>query len=71
MEGAALAAERQFDRDIALAWHVGAFSGMASVGKLKALSQYRRKTGQSPDQMLDTLRMLNEAGAPMSFKQVN
>lgn len=71
MEGAALAAERQFDRDVALAWHVGAFTGAASVGKLKALSEYRPKKGQSPKQMLGTLLYLQDQGAPMTIRQLN
>ena len=71
MDGAARAAERQLDRDIALAWHTAAFSGAASVGKLKDLSEYRRRKGQSPEQMLGALMALQDKGAPMTIRRLN
>lgn len=73
MEGAALAAKRQFERDIRLAWHTAGFSGAAQAGKLKRLDAYlgREKRAQTPDEMLATLEALREMGAPMSIRQVN
>lgn len=73
MEGAALAAERQFERDLLLAWHTAAFNGAASVGKLKPLAEYRgrSKQAQTPAQMLGALRVLQDMGAPMTIRQVH
>lgn len=73
MEGAARAAERQFDRDLSLAWHTAAFSGAAQAGKLKPLEKYRVKPQkvQTPDEMLNTLMVLQEMGAPMTIEQIN
>lgn len=73
MDGAARAAERKFDRDLSLAWHVAAFSGAAQAGKLKKLTAYQRKLTppQTGEQMLGTLQALHDMGAPMSIRQVN
>ena len=73
MDGAALAAERQFKRDLSLAWHTAAFSAAAQVGKLKKLDAYTEPApkAQTASQMLGTLRVLKDMGAPMSIKQVN
>jgi hypothetical protein len=73
MDGAALAAERGFRRDLALAWHTAAFTGAASVGKLKKLDTYMspQAQAQSPTEMLGMLRSFQDMGVPMSIKQVN
>jgi hypothetical protein len=73
MDGAALAAERQFKRDLSLAWHTAAFSSAAQAGKLKKLSSYQKEPQrvQSADQMLGTLQMLKDMGASMTIRQVN
>ena len=76
MEGAAHAAKRAFDRDIALAWHTAAFGAAAQSGKLKNLSTYQNppkivKAAQSPNEMLEAMRAFQDMGAPMVIKQVN
>ncbi len=74
MAGAARAAERRRHADLSLAWHSAAFGGAVQVGKLKKLSHYLGAGDvqqQSPDQMLTTLRALQDMGAPMDIKQVN
>lgn len=73
MEGIGLAARREFDKNVSLAWHTAAFGGAAQAGKLKPLEKYltRQKPVQSPDDMLKTLEVLQEMGAPMTIRQVN
>lgn len=73
MEGATRAAERQFERDVRLAWHTAAFSGSAQAGKLKSLDKYlvKKPRVQSGPEMLNALRALQDMGAPMSIRQVN
>lgn len=74
MEGAARAAERQFDRDVSLAWHTAALGGAAQAGKLKRLDRYLSKKSdraQTPDEMIGTLLVLKDMGAPMSIREVN
>lgn len=73
MEGIGLAAKREFDRDVALAWHTAAFGGAAQAGKLKPLGKYLvlQKPVQSADDMLKTLEVLQEMGAPMTIRQIN
>jgi hypothetical protein len=74
MEGAALAAKRAIDRSIAEAWHIAAFTGAASVGKLKKLSHYLKeapKKAQTAADMLAVLREFKERGAVMNIRRVN
>ena len=73
MEGAALAAKRHQDGEIALAWHTAAFGAAAQNGKLKKLSHYIKSTGprkqQTPEQMLAVLRGFEKHG--MTIRRVN
>lgn len=75
MDGIALAAKRKHDNDIFLAWHFAAFSGAASVGKLKRLSEYltpvSRPKPQTASEMLEIMREFQSLGAPMNIRQVN
>lgn len=73
MEGAARAAKNAFDRDICLAWHIGAFSGAAFAGKLKSLKDYQqaKEEKQTPEQMLAILKEIKSKGAPMDIRKVN
>ena len=74
MEGAGRAAQRRFDANLSLAWHTAAFNGAVQVGKLKKLDHYiggGDKKQQSPKDMLNTLRVLQDMGAPMDIRQVN
>jgi len=75
MEGAALAAKRQSERDVSLAWHTAAFTAAAKAGKLKKLDHYlkqpRRRPAQTPSDMLAVMREFQARGAKMTFKQVN
>ena len=76
MEGAALAANRRYDRDTILAYRVLQFYGLAMKGRLKPLQEYltekpKPKRAQTPDEMFQALQMFAAAGAPMSIRQVN
>lgn len=74
MAGAARAAERSHEANLSLAWHSAAFGGAVQVGKLKKLSHYLGSGDarqQTPEQMLNSLRALQDMGAPMDIRQVN
>ncbi len=73
MKGAARAAKRKHETDISLAWHVAAFNGAVQTGKFKDLNVYLgiKKQPQTPDQMLNTLQVLQSMGAPMDITEIN
>ena len=74
LRGKAKQIQRETDQDLWHAWQVGAFAGAAFNGKLKSFAEYRRerKNGyQTPQEMLGTLRLLKDMGAPMTIRQVN
>lgn len=75
MEGAALAAERQHEREVRLAWRTAAFVGSAWAGKLKDISEYLPKSAppkeQTPEELLQAFVEMQEAGAPISIRQIN
>lgn len=74
MKGAALAANRKFESEVCLAWHVGAFTGAAFAGKLKSLTDYQAKAevvSQTPEQMLAMLESMKSSGTPMDIRKVN
>lgn len=75
MEGAALAAEQQYERDVRLAWRTAAFVGAAWGGKLKDVGEYLPKPvapkEQTPEQLLQAFVEMQEAGAPISIRQIN
>ena len=54
----------------ALAYETGAFSGLASNGKLKAFKHYQRDAGpQTPEQMLEMLKAMG-GKSNMTVKRV-
>jgi hypothetical protein len=70
MEATVRAAQRKFDREVTLAWHIAAMSGAAQAGKLKKLSHYLPKKPsrpQAPSEMLAVLREFQSRGAGMTF----
>lgn len=74
MEGAGRAAQRRFDANLSLAWHTAAFGGAVQAGKLRKLDHYvggKDVAPQTPKEMLNTLRVLQDMGAPMDIKMVN
>lgn len=76
MEGVARAAKRKFDAEISLAWHTAAFTGATQSKRgLKPLSDYLNRGDQNKPQsgreMLGTLRMLQDMGAPMDIRKMN
>ena len=75
MEGAALAAKRQFESEITLAWHTAAFNAATKSKRgLKKLDDYlpkRRGREQSAGEMLEILREFQARGAKMDIKRVN
>lgn len=48
------------EADLSLAWHVGAFTGAAQVGKLKPLRTYLKKPARKmdPREMLANMKLL-------------
>lgn len=74
MEGAALAAKRQHEGELVLAWHTAAFGAAAQAGKLKRLTHYLPKKPQreqTPEEMLAVLREFKARGANMNIRRVN
>lgn len=78
MEGAALAAERNHEREMLVAHQGAAWLAAASAGKLKPFSHYRKQSEeeqgtpqQSNEQILSALMVLQNLGAPMSIEEVN
>ena len=76
MEGAALAAKRQQDADISLAWHTAAFNATTKGKKgLKGLSHYigDKKPGkaQTTSEMLEVFREFQARGASMKIRRVH
>lgn len=73
MDGAALAAKRKYESEVAVAWHTANFTAAASVGKLQKLDHYlaKPKKAQTTEEMLAVFRAFKEMGAPLSIRQVN
>ena len=77
MDGANLAAERQHNRNISLAWHTAAFMGLAWNGKLEGLAAYTNvpdappQEPWSPEQLLSAFQEMHANGAPMTIRQVH
>lgn len=76
MEGAALAANRRYDRDTVLAYRMLQFYGLAMKGRLKPLQDYlnekpQRKKAQTPEQMLAALQSFQMMGAPITIREIN
>lgn len=74
MEGVARAATQQHENALKVAHHQAAWSGAASVGKLKPFKSYVKQKDdgrQTGGQMLGALRMLQDMGAPITIRQMN
>jgi len=73
MEGAARAANRRIESDLAIAWHVENFSrmGKAFKGLGHYLARLKPRKPQSGDEILAVFQQFQAAGAKMTIRKIN
>jgi len=74
LQGRRNADKYEAERQLRMAWHIGAFSGAAFGGKLKSFQHYRRQMdsdGKSPAaQAIGFFHALKAKGVPIKIERV-